>query len=292
MAHKFITNICGKPFSDNDLGKVKEIIKANPLLNRQHLSRLICKENGWLAANGRLKEMSCRVAMLKLHRAGLIELPAAQRKYNNGYKIKISSISDPRNPINKSLKEIGDIEIKVVKTKMESRLWNELIERYHYLGYKTLPGAQMRYLINCREGLLGAISFSASAWKVAPRDGWIGWNDFEREKNLHLIVNNSRYLILPWIKVKHLALKVLSLCAKRISADWKERYAYQPVLLETFVEKDRFKGTCYKAANWVYVGQTQGRGKKDIHNEHLLPIKDIWMYPLEKNFRRRLTGLK
>lgn len=289
---KFITNICGKPFFENDLEKVKEIIKANPSLNRQKLSRLICKENGWLAANGRLKEMSCKVAMLKLHRAGLIELPAAQKKCNNGYKIKISSISDPCNPINKSLKEIGDIEVKAIKTKMESRLWNEFIERYHYLGYKTLPGAQIRYLINCREGFLGAISFSASAWKVAPRDRWIGWNNFEREKHLHLIVNNSRYLILPWVKVMHLASKVLSLCAKRISVDWEERYAYQPVLLETFVEKDRFKGTCYKAANWVCVGQTQGRGKKDVYNEYLLPIKDIWMYPLEKDFREKLKGIK
>ncbi|MEA1980419.1 MAG: DUF4338 domain-containing protein, partial [candidate division Zixibacteria bacterium] len=130
-----------------------------------------------------------------------------------------------------------------------------------------------------------------SAWKTAPRDTWIGWDSKTREKNLHLIVNNSRYLILPWVTVKHLASKVLALCAKRIRRDWKQRYNYEPVLLETFVEKDRFKGTCYKAANWTYVGQTQGRGKKDVYYEYAVPIKDIWMYPLTKDFRQRLQDV-
>jgi hypothetical protein len=290
MLQEIIAAICSKPFFNTDLEKARNIITGNPLLDRQHLARLVCEQFGWVAANGRLKEMSCKVALLKLHRRGLIELPAAKRKPTNAKKITVSSLSDPCFPINKSIQEIGAIEIRVVQAKTESRLWNELIERYHYLGYKVLPGAQIRYLIYCREGLLGAISFSASAWKTAPRDRWIGWDSAEREKSLHLIVNNSRYLIAPWVKVPHLASKVLSLCAKRIRADWKERYAYEPVLLETFVEKDRFKGTCYKAANWIYIGQTQGRGKKDIHHERLLPIKDIWMYPLVKDFREQLKG--
>jgi hypothetical protein len=289
MTQEIITNICSKPFFNTDLEKVRNIITGNPLLNRQYLARLICKEFGWVAANGRLKEMSCKVALLKLHRRGLLELPASTRKPTSAKKkFIISSLSDPCFPIAKSVQEIGAIELVPVQTKSPSRLWNELIERYHYLGYTSLPGAQIRYLIYCRDGLMGAISFSASAWKTAPRDEWIGWDRIQREKNLHLIVNNSRYLIAPWVTVPHAASKILSLCAKRLRADWKVRYAYEPVLLETFVEKGRFKGTCYKAANWVCVGQTQGRGKKDVHHERLLPIKDIWMYPLVKDFREQL----
>lgn len=292
MTNKRIpTTICGKAFSENDLEKVCEIIRNNALANRVKLSQIVCKELGWVGANGKLKEMSCRVAMLKLERKGYIKLPAPKTKNRGGCKLKkASSVLGSYFPINKTIKEIGEIEINPVKTKVESRLWNELIERYHYLGYTVLAGAQIRYLIKCREGLLGAISFSASAWKVAPRDKWIGWDSTQREKNLQLIVNNSRYLILPWVKVMHLASKVLALSARRIKMDWKERYGYEPVLLETFVEKDRFKGTCYKAANWVNVGQTQGRGKKDIRNEYALPIKDIWMYPLQKDFRARLIN--
>lgn len=292
MVQQIVTNICGNPFSQSDLGKVKRIIKENPLAHRLKLSQIICKEFGWVSANGRLKEMSCRAALLKLYRKGLIELPSPQRKNGNKSRIKITNISDPEFPIEKNLTELTDIKLNIVETKYETRLWNEFIERYHYLGHTSLAGAKIKYLIYCSDGLLGAISFSASAWKIAPRDKWIGWDHKTREKNLHLIVNNSRYLILPWVKVKHLASKVLSICAKRIRTDWQERYAYEPVLLETFVEKDRFKGTCYKAANWIYVGETQGRGKKDIRNEYALPIKDIWMYPLTKDFREILQGVK
>jgi hypothetical protein len=291
MTTRFPINICSKPFTSEDLKRVKELIKENPQTNRQRLSQIICREFGWICANGKLKEMSCRVAMLKLWRKGLIKLPVARRAHVNDRRIKTTSISDPRIPIEKAITDIKEIKIYSVITRKESLLWNELIERYHYLRYKPLPGAQIRYLISCEEGLLGAISFSASAWKVAPRDKWIGWDAIQREKNLHLIVNNSRYLILPWIRIRHLASKILSLCARRIRIDWLKRYAYEPVVLETFVEKDRFKGTCYKASNWKKVGQTQGRGKKDIHNKCELPIKDIWMYPLVKEFRERLREI-
>jgi len=293
MSKKISAGICGQPFTITDLERMRQIIRDNPGKNRLGLSRIICNEMGWKAANGKLKEMSCRVAMLKLWREGFIELPPAQKNNNKGIKkYSITSLSDPGFPIEKSIKEIKSIELVMVNQPSTSRLWNELIERYHYLGFKPLAGAQLRYLIYCTAGLLGAISFSASAWKIAPRDNWIGWDHKTRKGNLHLIINNSRYLILPWVKVKHLASKLLSICAKQISRDWQERYAYQPVLLETFVEKDRFLGTCYKAANWVYVGQTQGRGKKDVHNQYALPIKDIWRYPLAKDFRERLRGIK
>ena len=292
MIQQIITNICGKPFTETDLETVKKIIRENPAAHRLRLSQIICKEFNWVSENGRLKEMSCRAALLKLYRKGLVELPAPQRKKNNNAKTQITNISDPRFPIEKDITELTDIKISFVITRTETRLWNELIERYHYLRHKPLAGANIKYLVYCNEGLLGAISFSASAWKTAPRDKWIGWDNKTREKNLQLIINNSRYLILPWVKVKHLASKVLGMCARQIRSDWKQRYNYEPVLLETFVEKDRFRGTCYKAANWIYVGQTQGRGKKDVHKEYKLPIKDIWMYPLGKDFREILRGNK
>lgn len=290
MAKQLPKNICSKPFDKKGLLKIREIIKNNPQANRQKLSRVICDEFGWRSENGKLKEMSCRVAMLKLYRAGMIELPKPQKESNNGKKLKVTSISDPCFQIEKAVTELKDIGVKIVESRKESKYWNELIERYHYLGYTPLAGAQIRYIINCAEGLLGVIGFSAAAWKTAPRDKWIGWNAEQRERNLRFIVNNARFLIVPWVRVPHLASKILSLCARRLRNDWKQRYGYEPVLLETFVEKDKFKGTCYKAANWIKVGQTQGRGKKDIHNLYALPIKDIWLYPLEKDFRQRLIN--
>jgi len=167
-------------------------------------------------------------------------------------------------------------------------LWREFIERYHYLGYTPLPGAQIRYFIYAEDKLLALISFSAAAWKTAPRDQFIGWNREQREKNLQYVINNSRFLILPWIRSPNLASKILSLCAQQLPHDWLVRYAYQPVLLETFVECQRFTGGCYKAANWINVGQTKGRGKLDRYNEAKLPEKSIWLCPLNKKFRKIL----
>jgi len=163
-----------------------------------------------------------------------------------------------------------------------------LIQRYHYLGHRPLPGAQFRYLVQSAKGLVGALSFSAAAWKIAPRDHWIGWTAAQRQTHLHLIVCNSRFLILPWVTAKNLASKILALAARQLPTDWQRRHGFQPVLLETFVETNRFAGTCYKAANWIYVGQTQGRGKCDHWNQNVLPIKDIYLYPVCRNFRQQL----
>jgi hypothetical protein len=293
MNIKFPINICSKPFFHEDLNTIHQILKDNPKETRSGLARIICQRFNWFSPNGRLKHMSCKAAMLKLHRKGLIKLPPPTKRGYNANKnihIQITSISDPAPPITKTPSQLASLSINQVKSPKESQLWNQFIHRYHYLGYKPLPGAQIRYLIQCKDGFIGAISFSASAWKVAPRDKWIGWTDSQREKNLHLIVNNSRLLILPWVRSKNLASKILSLCAKQLPSDWLVRYGYQPVLLETFVEKNRFKGTCYRAANWILVDQTQGRGKKDRYNLCQLPIKDIWLYPLKSNFREELCN--
>ena len=169
--------------------------------------------------------------------------------------------------------------------KSTSALWNEYIERYHYLGYKTLPGAQLRYFITAGKQIVALTGFGAAAWQTAPRDQFIGWNHDQRKKNLNLIANNARFLILPWVNSKNLASKILSLTSQCLPNNWEERYNVRPVLLESFVEKNRFSGTCYKAANWINVGQTKGRGKLGPAGKISVPIKDIWVYPLRKNFR-------
>ena len=169
-------------------------------------------------------------------------------------------------------------------------LWNAYIDRYHYLGHPPLPGAQLRYFARWEDRILALLGFGAPAWKTAPRDRFIGWRPSERERNLQLIVNNARFLILPWVESKNLASKLLALASRQLPQDWQDRYAYRPVLLETFVDTGRFTGACYKAANWIHVGQTQGRGKLDRDHKADLLTKSIWLYPLSKHFRRSLRS--
>ena len=161
----------------------------------------------------------------------------------------------------------------------------EYIQRYHYLGHKLLPGAQIRYFVYSQNQRIALLGFAAAAWQTAPRDDYIGWNHKQRQKNLHLIVNNARFLILPWIKSHNLASRILAMSAKMLPQHWQEQYGYRPVLLETFVEKPRFKGTCYRAANWVFLGQTKGRGKLGPAGKQSVPIKDLLVYPLDRHFR-------
>ncbi len=160
---------------------------------------------------------------------------------------------------------------------------------YRDLGYKTLPGAQLRYFVTNGEHILALLGFGASAWQAAPRDQYIGWTHEQRKKNLHLVVNNARFLILPWVQSKNLASMILGLAARQLADDWETRYHYRPILLETFVEKDRFTGGCYKAANWIHVGETKGRGKLGPCGKQSVPIKDIWLYSLTRNFKSILA---
>jgi len=183
--------------------------------------------------------------------------------------------------------EIIRIQLHMV-TKISSALWNEYIQRYHYLGHSPLPGAQLRYFIMAGEQIVALTGFGAAAWQTAPRDQFIGWNPDQRKTNLHLIVNNARFLILPWVQSKNLASKILSLMIRTLPNDWEKRYNIRPVLMESFVQKDRFAGTCYKAGNWLKVGEIKGRGKLGPMGKISVLIKDIWVYPLNKKFRTLL----
>jgi hypothetical protein len=240
--------------------------------------------------DGRLKDMSCRVALLRMHRQGLIRLPPPEKGNGNGRRGKtVSRRTDPQCPITASAAELQALTLHPITEKSDSALWNEYVQRYHYLGYQPLPGDQLRYFIKAQHRILGLLGFGAAAWKTAPRDRWIGWTPEQRRQRLHLIVNNARFLILPWVTSRHLASKVLALAARQLPRHWQACYAYRPVLLETFVEIPRFSGTCYKAANWLYVGDTQGRGKLDVRHRRALPVKAVFVYPLVRDARQQLT---
>jgi len=271
---------CGRTFSTPDIELIQSLIAEG--LNRSHLSRRFCEKTGWRKPDGGLKEMSCRVALLKMERDGHILLPPPQRPANNHLKKpKENMLPLPTTEM------VGELALELVDKKT-STLWNAYIDQYHYLGYTPLPGAQLRYFVKADSEILALLGFAAAAWKCAPRDTFIGWDAATRKKNLHLVVNNARFLIL--VKVHNLASRILSNVTRRIASDWQMRYGYAPVLLETFVDTMRFTGTCYKASNWHSVGMTQGRGKLDRCHEHKLPVKSVWLYPLRKDFTQCLRS--
>jgi len=230
--------------------------------------------------------MACRVALLQMDKDGLLRLPPAQSTNRAKSTTHGHVILPPLAPICCAIKNLP-MEISLV-TKKDSLLWNSYIDRYHYIGYTKLGGAQLRYIVRSSSTPIAFFGFSAAAWKVRVRDQYIRWTPAQREKKLHLIVNNSRFLILPSIEVPHLASHLLAKISRRLPSDWHQTYGYMPVLIETFVQKDRFKGTCYKAANWILLGDTQGRGKFDRFHKHAIPTKSVWVYPLTKHYANHL----
>jgi hypothetical protein len=285
--------INGQIFSPETIHKIQATVEEQPHISRRQLSRNVCRWLDWRSPNGRLKEMSSRVALLTLHRQGHITLPpAAPKPINKRVPSGQPYIENELKKVQCSLKELGPVEVIPIqpKDREHSAIWNYLLDTYHYLGSGPLVGAQIRYLIHSQTyGWLGGLAFSAAAWRLKARDEWIGWDDRARRKNLQRVIGNSRFLILPRVRVAHLASHVLSLCIKRLPGDWQERYNIKPLLLETFVEKERFKGSCYRAANWEHIGTTQGRGRQDKAHKVALSVKDIYLYPLSKQARNILN---
>jgi len=284
--------VCGQHFTDEVIRKVNKTVASEPTISRRALSLKVCQWLDWTSPNGRLKEMSCRVALLKLHRQGIFHLPECAAKPS------FHPCPERRWPIEQmssvccELRELGGVELIRVGSResRSSRLWKTLMDRYHYLGSGPLCGAQIRYLIKSpSSGWLGGLSFSGAAWRVEARDRWIGWSDAVRKTHLAKVVCNSRFLILPQVQVPNLASHVLSLSVRRLAGDWLERYGFEPVLLETFVERDRFTGACYRAANWEHVGSTCGRGRQDRERMKVLPVKDVYLFSLRKDARKVLS---
>ena len=265
---------------------------SRPDITRSELSRAVCEWLQWKGVDGRPKEVSCRIKLLKLHRAGIVKLPESAKPANfmraaEGRREKILWAEEDC-----SLEKIGQIELVAIESgdKTKSRLWNSMMEEHHYLGSGPLCGKQMRYLIRGGDKWLGGLSFSSSAWRLRARDQWIGWDDETRIEKLDKVVCNSRFLILPGVKISNLASHVLGLSAGRLPEDWQKRYGYAPVLLESFVEEGRFRGTCYRAANWLHLGSTKGRGRQDRYHESSAPVKHVYVLPLVKDIRQALCS--
>jgi hypothetical protein len=236
---------------------------------------------------GQPKLMSARVALLRLHRAGWIKLPPPRNSNGNG-GAWIAPPDEGLSPSPTRIEQVDAFDLVPIGSERQSRQWNDMIARHHYLGFSPMAGAQLRYLVSSPQGELGAISFGAAAWKIRDRDQWIGWLEDTRVRQLHRVINNARFLILPWVRCPNLGSRILSRCARQVPEDFQQRYGYRPVLFETFVERDRFSGTVYRASNWHCVGQTTGRGKCDRTHQTALPRKTVWLYPLRKDWRRHL----
>jgi hypothetical protein len=268
--------VCGQSFTPETLARIGATLEAEPHLSRRALSRRVCEWLNWRSANGRLKEMSCRVALGRLARAGALELPVP-RAAPPPPACHGSAAQEllPLAPVRVPLSAPGRLELVTIRSRHSraARLWRALLQRDHPLGAGPLCGAQLRYLVRSEHyGIVAAAAFSAAAWRVQARDRFIGWSDQARAANLHAVVANSRFLILPQVQVPHLASRVLAWCARQLPEDWAARYGVRPLLLESFVERARFRGTSYRAANWQHVGSTCGRGRQDRSRTHALPV--------------------
>lgn len=281
---------CGRAFTASDIELIRALIGTVPSLSRARLSQQVCEQLNWRRPDGRLKEMNARVAMLRMQADGLICLPPPRNAKPVTYRAYPEIEQAVLEPVSMPAVDLTQLSVQLVAAKRDSLLWNAYIQHHHYLGHQLMPGAQLRYFVRAADHVVALLSFGASAWKIKPRDEFIGWTSEQRPRNLHLIVNNARFLILPWIQCRNLASHVLARISRRLADDWQTRYTYRPVLLETFVERPRFLGTCYKAANWQYLGDTQGRGKLDRAHRKDQPVKSIWVYPLASNFRQHLCS--
>jgi len=282
----------GRDFTAEEMALLRALIGADPQPNRAALSREFCRRIGWLKPDGGLKDMMARVTMLAMHRDGVIVLPPPRGQRHPPKRIVFGPDTEPPPfPAPTALDEVRPLDLRsVVRETREGRLWNEYVARYHYLGYKTLVGAQMRYAVHDKNGdPLALLGFSTAAWKLAPRDHFIGWTPEKREKNLPRVVDNPRFLILPWIEIPNLGSHILALVRRRLSRDWTERYNTTPVLIETFVETPRYTGAVYRASGWIHVGTTKGRGRYDRYKQYDKPRKDIWLRPLRRDWQRILS---
>lgn len=283
----------GRKIAVSDIRYIRELIASHPDWHRTRISRELCRMWDWVKPNGQLKDMACRTLLLKLEKIGHIALPKRRREHSNRSrdKSKISAAFSIKN-ISCDLKVLAGIKIHLVHPGSSYQsLFDCLLSHYHYLGYKTTVGENMKYFVTDRfDHPLSCVLFGSAAWKTEPRDVFIGWSREIREKNVNKITNNTRFLILPWVKVPHLASHILGAISRRISEDWVNKYGSPVYMLETFVDRSRFKGTCYKAANWILTGQTKGRTRNDRHTAIHATIKDVYVYPLSEDFRDNLIS--
>jgi hypothetical protein len=282
-----------RAFKTDELELIHEVVDSCPRLSRQELANTVCELLGWRRANGGLKTWECKQLLEHLEQARGLGLPPLRETKPRGVSRRLpdSAAGEAGEVLRGRLREVAPVQLSLVEQPRERRLWRELVDRYHYLGYKMAFGARLQYLVQVqrpRPQVVACVQFSSPAWRMAARDHWIGWEEATRRSNLQKIVNQSRFLILPWIEIRNLASHVLSQLTGRVSEDWQQHYGLRPLLLETLVDAERYQGTCYRAANWQWLGQTSGRGRMDRRHQHRAGIKQVFVYPLVGGAREAL----
>lgn len=281
--------IQGRFVTEAEVNEVRMLLQKHPLWNRSRLSRELCGCWKWRRPDGQIKDMACRELLRKLESRTLIKLPPRQRP-GPGRLPAIEPIEVDQRPVSCRLSDIKPVKIVNASNCADyEKVFNYLVKQYHYLSYGRPVGQNMKYMILGRnERFLGCLLFGAAAWKTEARDRWIGWPTDVRERNLGLICNNTRFLILDWVKVPHLASHAFGACLRRLPRDWRRRYGTDIAMVETFVDTMRYAGTCYKAANWFKIGQTKGRSRQDRDRKLKVSVKDVFVYPLRRDFRQLL----
>ena len=280
----------GRVLTADDVTLIRQLIAENPMTSRRRLSEKLCEVWQWRQANGTLRAMVCRGLLLMLHRAGEIELPPVRFKTLNPFVVRATPtpMLIDTTPIGVSLKELQPIELQQVRRTGDEPLFNSLMEQHHYLKYEQPVGEHLKYLAWAKSRPIACLAWSSAPRHLGSRDRYIGWSAEARRRNIRFIAYNTRFLILPWVRVEHLASHILGRMAARIYDDWQQMYGHPVYFLETFVDPERFRGTCYRAANWVLLGNTTGRGKQSNSYVPNRSIKEVLGYPLTKRFRELL----
>ena len=279
----------GRRFTPRDLALIREVVESCSGLSRKELAQTVCELLGWKRPSGRLKAQECWEFLDRLEATGTLALPEKQRRRPVGShtSVPVSARGEPGRELVGEIGEFAPIEVEPVESPEQRLLFRELVGRHHYLGHKVPFGAHLRYLVYAsrpQRAVVGCVQFSSPAWRMAVRDAWIGWDDATRERNLQRVVNNSRLLILPWVRVTNLASRLLSLVLGRLTPEWRKRYGVEVLLVETLVDTSRYHGGCYRAANWIALGETVGRGRMDRgHLRHGAATKTVLVYPLVKD---------
>jgi len=281
----------GQEIGSEQIAFLREFIREHPTSSRWKLSRQLCEALGWKQANGALRDMVCRGLLLMLERAGQIELPPVRRHIRGQCRTerpRPDALLIDTSPLEIPLKELGPVEIQPVRRTADEPLFNSLMEHYHYLAYEQPVGEHLKYLAWAQGRPIACLAWSSAPRHLGSRDRYIGWNAEARRRNIRFIAYNTRFLILPWVRVPHLASHILGKVTRALSADWERMYGHPVYFAETFIDPGRFRGACYRAANWQLLGLTTGRGKNDHTNKPNRPIKEVLGLPLTRRFREYL----
>jgi len=293
MSNSMVMTMLIKPeMTDKRISEVKTLIAENPALSRTQLSKLVCQIWDWRSPNGQPKDIAARDMLRDLEKKGLINLPLSQTVPNfSDHRYQVLHLDHDTTPMGCSLEDLLPLKIHLPEGEEDLAAFKSYLDQFHYLGFGRTVGENMKYMVYSRNGsVVACLLFGSAAWSCRDRDKHIGWNKARRKEALHLLTNNTRFWIPQWVRTPNLASHVLSRVMRRLCADWESRYGHHLLAVETFVDSSRFLGSCYKAANWIYVGRTSGRGRDGGHHNMIVPRKDIYLYPLDRHYAEKLRG--